>query len=111
MAKFSMSEYKAVQTPLVNYFKLFTSMSPKNDEEMKSVEMILNASAVGSLMYVMVCTRPDLAYSASLVSRFMSNPGRVHWEAVKWILRYVKGALDVGLLYKRCEGIGAKLMG
>ncbi|KAL5551202.1 hypothetical protein UlMin_001378 [Ulmus minor] len=41
----------------------------------------------------------------------MSNPGRGHWEAVKWILRYVKGASDVGLLYKRCEGSSAKLMG
>ncbi|KAL5557814.1 hypothetical protein UlMin_034025, partial [Ulmus minor] len=78
---------------------------------MKSVESIPYASAVGSLMYAMVCTRPDLAYSASLVSRFMSNPGMGYWEAVNWILRYVKGTSDVGLLYKRCEGSGAKLMG
>ncbi|KAL5538278.1 hypothetical protein UlMin_045948 [Ulmus minor] len=78
---------------------------------MKSVESIPYASAVGSIMHTMVCTRPDLAYSASLVSRFMSNPGRGHWKAVKWILRYVKGTSDVGLLYKRCEGSGAKLMG
>ncbi|KAL5546305.1 hypothetical protein UlMin_005992 [Ulmus minor] len=106
-----MSESKAVQTPLAAHFKLSTGMSPKNEMEMKSVESIPYASAVGSLMYAMVCTRPDLAYSASLVSRFISNPGRGHWEAVKWILRYVKGASDVGLLYKRCEGSGAKLMG
>ncbi|KAL5555231.1 hypothetical protein UlMin_037467 [Ulmus minor] len=106
-----MSESKAVQTPLAAHFKLSTGMSPKNEMEMKSVESIPYASAVGSLMYAMVCTRPDLAYSASLVSRFMSNPGGGHWEAVKWILRYVKGASDVGLLYKQCEGSGAKLMG
>ena len=86
-------------------------MCPKNEEEMKSVESIPYASVVGSLMYAMVCTRPDLAYSASLVSRFMSNFGKGHWETVKWIIRYVKGASDVSLLYKRCEGSGAKFMG
>ncbi|KAL5565857.1 hypothetical protein UlMin_029021 [Ulmus minor] len=106
-----MSDSKAVQTPLAAHFKLSTDMSPKTDEERKDVERIPYASAVGSLMYAMVCTRPDLAYSASLVSRFMSNPGKDHWEAVKWIFRYVKGASDVGLLYKRCESASAKLVG
>ncbi|KAL5576689.1 hypothetical protein UlMin_018388 [Ulmus minor] len=106
-----MKESKAVQTPLACHFNLSSNMSPKTDEEKKSVERIPYASAVGSLMYAMVCTRPDLAYSASLVSRFMSNPGREHWEAVKWVLRYIKGASDVGLLYKQCEGDSAKLMG
>ena len=57
------------------------------------------ANAVGSLMYAMVCTRPDIAYSMSLVSRFMSNPGKVHWQALKWILRYIKGSLGKGLVY------------
>ena len=87
-----MSESKAVQTPLATHFKLSTSMSPKNDEEMKTVESIPYASAVGSLMYEMVCTRSNLAYSASLVSKFMSNPGREHWEAVTWVRQYIKGA-------------------
>ena len=62
------------------------------------------ASAVGSLMYSMVCTRPDLAYAASLVSRFMANPGRAHWDAVKWVLRYMKGTSHYGLLFKESEG-------
>lgn len=57
------------------------------------------ASAVGSLMYLMVCTRPDLAYYVSMVSRFMSNPGEKHWLAVKWILRYIKGTKNVGLMF------------
>ena len=50
-------------------------------------------------MYAMVCTRPDLAYSASLVSRFMSNPGKEHWEAVKWILRYLRSSSRVCLCF------------
>ncbi|GKG39208.1 hypothetical protein Tco_0463353, partial [Tanacetum coccineum] len=48
------------------------------------------ASAVGSLIYAMVCTRPDLAHAVGVVSRFLSNPGKKHWEAVKWIFRYLR---------------------
>lgn len=59
------------------------------------------SNAVGSLMYSMVCTKPDLAYSVSIVSRFMSNLGKDHWEALKWVLRYLKGTSEVGLLYGR----------
>ncbi|GAB2297064.1 hypothetical protein Dimus_038453 [Dionaea muscipula] len=48
------------------------------------------SSAVGSLMYAMVCTRPDLAVAVSVVSRFMANLEKVHWAAMKWILRYLR---------------------
>ena len=57
------------------------------------------ASAVGSLMFSMICTRPDLAYAISLVSRFMSDPGKEHWSAVKWVLRYLRGTVNHGLIY------------
>lgn len=49
------------------------------------------ASAVSSLMYAMVCTRPDIAHSVGVVSRFLANPGKQHQQAVKWMLRYLKG--------------------
>ena len=42
-------------------------------------------------MYAMVCTRPYIAHAVGVVSRFISNPGKDHWEAIKWILRYLKG--------------------
>ena len=54
------------------------------------------ASAVGSLMYAIVCTKPDIGYTVE-VSRYMSNPGREHWAAVKWILWYLKGTSSVCL--------------
>ena len=57
------------------------------------------ASAVGSLMYAMVCTRPDLAHAVSVVSRFTGQPGKEHWQAVKRIFRYLRGTSDVGLIY------------
>lgn len=63
------------------------------------MEEITYASIVGSIMYAMVCSRPDLAYAASMISRFMSNPRMEHWNAVKWVLRYSKGSTNVGILY------------
>ena len=58
-------------------------------------------------MYAMVCTRPEIAHAVSIVSRFMSNPGRPHREAVKWILRYLRGSTNL----KLCFGDGeAKLI-
>ncbi len=61
------------------------------------------ASVVGSLMYAMVCTRPDISQAVSLVSRYMHNPGKVHWHAAKWILRYIAGTVDVGLKFEKSE--------
>ena len=61
------------------------------------------ASAVESLMYVMVCTRLDIAQAVSTVNRFMSNPGRPHWEAVKWILRYLWGSTDMKICFGGSE--------
>ena len=57
------------------------------------------ASAMGSLMYAMVCTRPDIAYVVGVVSRFLSNPSKEHWVAVKWILRYLRGTSKFCLCY------------
>jgi len=48
------------------------------------------ASAVGSLMYAMLCTRPDICFAVGMVSRYRSNLGREHWTAVKHILKYLK---------------------
>ncbi|MCO5551867.1 hypothetical protein L7F22_005373 [Adiantum nelumboides] len=50
-------------------------------------------------MYAMVATRPDIAHAVGVVSRFMSNPGKKHWDAVKSILRYLSGTADRQLCY------------
>lgn len=54
---------------------------------------------VGSLMYAMICTRIDLAYPMSFLSRYMKNLDKAHWEALKWVLKYVKGSLNHDLKY------------
>jgi hypothetical protein len=56
-------------------------------------------SAVGNLMYAIVCTRPDIAYAIGVVSRFMSNLGEAHWVAVKWICIYLRGTSKMFLCF------------
>ncbi|KAL0433193.1 UNVERIFIED_CONTAM: Retrovirus-related Pol polyprotein from transposon TNT 1-94 [Sesamum latifolium] len=59
------------------------------------------ANAVGSLMYAMLCTRPDISQAVGLVSRYMHDPGKEHWQAVKWIFRYIQNIVDVGLVFEQ----------
>ena len=56
----------------------------------------------GSLTYTMVATWPNIAHAVGVVSRFMANPGRAHWEAIKSILRYLKGTKGKCLCYGKC---------
>lgn len=78
-----MLEAKTVSTPITGHFKLSVIHSLETDKDLQYMEGIPYSNATGSLMYTMVCTRPDLAYSASMVSRFMANPGKEYWLAVK----------------------------
>jgi hypothetical protein len=59
--------------------------------------------AIGSLMYAMVCTRPNIAHAMGALSRFMLNPGKQHWEVVKWILRYLQGTTNISLYFRKSE--------
>jgi hypothetical protein len=57
------------------------------------------ASAIGSLMYAMLCIHPDICFAVGMTSRYQSNPGPAHWRAVKRILRYLRGTIDHALFY------------
>ncbi|GJS55932.1 hypothetical protein Tco_0629294 [Tanacetum coccineum] len=50
-------------------------------------------------MFAMICTRPDIAHAVGVVSRYMAEPGLEHWEAVKMILRYIKGTSNIALCF------------
>ena len=58
------------------------------------------ASAVRSLMYAMLCIRPDICYSVGMVNRYQSNLGPKHWQAVKHILKYLWRTRDYMLVYR-----------
>ncbi|GKC70380.1 hypothetical protein Tco_1116263 [Tanacetum coccineum] len=100
-AKKILDNGKSVQMPLGGHFKL----SLKDcDYDVERTSKVPYANAIGSLMYLMVCTRPDIAYAVSVVSTYLANPGKNHWEAVKWILKYLRGTTNVGLVYGTDRG-------
>ena len=80
---FNMKGAKPVSTPFASDFKLSKKNCPSTKEEKENMSSIPYSSAVGSLIYVRVCTRPDIAHAIGVVSRFLSNSGGEHWEAVK----------------------------
>jgi hypothetical protein len=63
------------------------------------------SSTVGSLMYLMVCTRPDIAHAVGVMRSYMKNLGKEHWEAVKWILRYLRGIATRALCFEHPDTI------
>lgn len=68
------------------------------------------SNAIGSVMYLMVSIRPNIAYSVSCLSRYMANPSMPHREALKWLLRFLKHSAHVGLTFSKCSE-GVKLAG
>jgi hypothetical protein len=78
--------------------KLSRKMAPQSLEEKIHMSKIPYRTIVCSLLYVVSFTRPDLASSVGIVCRFMDNPGKPHWEAVKRILKYIQGTLNHGLI-------------
>lgn len=99
LQRFNMQDCKPISTPFPTNVRLSSKMSPSSEKERMEMSRVPYASAVGSLMFAMICTRPDIAHAVGVVSRYMAEPGREHWEAVKRILRYLKGTSDVALCY------------
>jgi hypothetical protein len=91
LERFNMSECKPASTPMDVSVRLTKSQAPATDKEKQEMASVPYQSAVGNLMYAMTCTRPDIAFAVSTVSRFCSNYGTAHWVAVKRIMRYLKG--------------------
>jgi hypothetical protein len=62
-------------------------------------------SAIGSLMYEMVCTRPDIAHAVGVLSRYMSKPGKENWTKIKRVFRYLCGTASYRLCYQGRPGL------
>ncbi|KAH9781363.1 Integrase catalytic domain-containing protein [Citrus sinensis] len=111
LSRFEMSGAKPVTVPMSAHFRLSKLQEPEEDHDLVHMKSVPYSSAVGSIMYSMVCTRPDVAHSVGVVSRFMGNPGREHWSAVKWLLRYMKGTANHGILYGGSESNSCQVSG
>ena len=94
LRRFGMYDCKPVSTPLEpnRVYKKLT-----DEEEAFNVKEY--QAAIGSLNYAMIATRPDIASSVEMLSQFMSNPSKDHWQGIKRILRYIKGTIDYSLTF------------
>ena len=74
---------------------------PKEENEKLLRPEVPFLSAIGALMYLENCTRPDIAFSVNLLARYSSTPILRHWNGVKHLLRYLRGTSDIGLFYSK----------
>ena len=97
--RFGMQDSTPVSTPIATGTKLVKSM------EESTVDQKQYQSNVGSQMYAMLCTRPDLAYAISQISQFSSNPSTIHESAAKRVLRYLNGTRNFGITFDGKRGL------
>eukprot|EP00253_Pinus_taeda_P031942 PITA_31942 len=94
LQRFNMQDSKPMKVSIPVGVRLSAEQCPKTQEEEEDMSRVPYASAVGSLMYAMVCTRPDIAHAVGVLSRFMSKPGKEDWTTVKRVFRYLRGTSD-----------------
>jgi len=97
--KFKMKDSKRGFLPMGHGIHLSRTQCPSTPEDIERMKGIPYASAVGSIMYAMMCTRPDVSFALSMTSRYQANPGDGHWIAVKNILKYLRRTKDWFLVY------------
>ena len=99
LERFNMFECSQENTP-ADCNVIFTKDGVKGSiNESKDFNKTIYQQAIGSLIFLMVCSRPDITFAVSMLARFMSCPKEVHWEGVKRIFRYLKKTINYGLVY------------
>lgn len=96
VSKYGLEAGKAKSVPMSPSIKL---CKPNDDGMMLDKEAHNYSELVGSLLYLSVCTRPDIAYAVGALARFMAKPAIEHWHAAKSVLRYLSGTVDYGIIF------------
>jgi hypothetical protein len=105
LKKFSMHACNPTSAPIVKGDKYESFQSPRNQYEIDLMKSVPYASAVGSLMYAQVCTRPDLAFVTGMFGRYQKSSGISHWNGIKKGLRYIQDTKGLMLTYERSDSI------
>ncbi|GKC56419.1 retrotransposon protein, putative, ty1-copia subclass [Tanacetum coccineum] len=99
LKRYHMENSKRGSIPMQEKLRLSKSQGASTPAELKRMQNVPYASAVGSIMYDVRCTRPDVAFAQNITSRFQQNPGDLHWTTVKNILKYLRNTKDMFLVY------------
>ncbi|XP_057857095.2 secreted RxLR effector protein 161-like [Cryptomeria japonica] len=89
-----MSDCKQLVVLVLQGTKFSIEDCPKSPSETEDMAKAPYASAIGKLMYAMICTRPYIAQEVGVISQFMENLRRLHWGVVKRVFRCLKGCID-----------------
>ncbi|GJT04270.1 zinc finger, CCHC-type containing protein [Tanacetum coccineum] len=92
--KFNLKDFSPIGTPMDPTTKLVPNKGV-------AVNQLEYSKAIGSLMYAMISTRPDIAFAVGKLSRYTHNPSLIHWKAINRVFQYLKGTMDYGLTYTR----------
>jgi len=101
LEKFDMKHAKTASTPIDPNLKITKEMCPTTEDERQEMKNRLYRELIGGLIYLANATRPDIAFAASILSRFCTNPGRDHWITAKRVLRYLKATSHYGITYTK----------
>lgn len=93
-----MIEAKGISIPVAPH----VTLEPATDDNVNKLKVPFR-EAVGSLLFLAIVTRPDIAFAVNSVSRFLNNYNDNHWQAVKRILRYVIDTISLGIVYRKIE--------
>ncbi|KAJ9538963.1 hypothetical protein OSB04_031696 [Centaurea solstitialis] len=103
LKRFRMDESKKGFIPMQHGIVLSKAQCPISSEDQDKMKSVPYASAIGLIMYAMLCTRTDVAYSISVTSRYQQNLGEAHWVAVKNILKYMRRTKEMFLVFGGSE--------
>ena len=107
LERFNMADCKPRTTPCELKLEMYEACNGDNHDQN---DMSRYREIVGSLVYAMTCTRPDLAWTVTKLSQHLSNPTEADWITAKHVLRYIKGSMEHKLVYKKSQN-GLKISG
>lgn len=101
--KFNMEDAKTATTPMESNTRISKEFTPITKEEKDEMKNRPYRELIGGLVYLANATRPDIAFAASALSRFCSDPRKTHWILAKRVLRYLSGTSHLGITYSKTE--------
>jgi hypothetical protein len=103
LRKFNMIDCKSISVPLDSMVQLSREQCPTTPTALAEMKGILYCELIRGLVWLVTATRPDLAFTACVLSRFVDNPGLPHWNAAKRVFQYLKGTRTHALTYNTSD--------
>jgi hypothetical protein len=108
---FGLQTSKESDIPIQPNHNLTRELKEEKEILREPVDSSKYRQVIGSLIYLMTCTRPDISYSVGVLSRFMQEPRELHWRFLKRLLKYLKATQDLNLVYTKSTDKSIELTG